>query len=157
VQAISSLIILAVVAARAINIIGWWRQWEGDRQMADTRHVQVRRIYDVPAADDGKRLLVDRLWPRGISKERARLDEWCKGVAPSTELRQWYGHDPARFAEFDGRYRAELQEPDRAAAFNQIAELADQGPVTLLTASKAVEISEAQVLANILLGKESIP
>lgn len=125
--------------------------------MTGARHVQVRRIYEAPAADDGKRLLVDRLWPRGISKERARLDEWCKEVAPSTELRKWYGHDSAKFAEFDRRYRDELRDPERAAVFTRIAELADQGPVTLLTASKAVEISEAQVLANILLGKESIP
>ena len=125
--------------------------------MTPARHVQIRRIYDAPGVDDGKRLLVDRLWPRGVSKERAGLDEWCKDVAPSTELRRWYGHDPAKFAEFNRRYRAELQEPGPAAALQQIAESAEQGPVTLLTASKSVEISHARVLANIVLGNDSMP
>ena len=69
-----------------------------------------------PLADDGSRVLVDRLWPRGVSKERAHLDEWCKEIAPSTELRKWYGHDPDRFEEFSRKYRAELQDPERAEA-----------------------------------------
>ena len=68
--------------------------------MAHAPHVQVRRVYDPPEASDGQRVLVDRLWPRGLSKERAHLDEWCKDVAPSTGLRQWYGHNPGRFEEF---------------------------------------------------------
>ena len=70
--------------------------------------VRVRRVYDEPAGDDGARVLVDRLWPRGLTKARADLTEWCKEVAPSTELRRWYGHDPAKFNEFARRYRAEL-------------------------------------------------
>ncbi|MEV0521141.1 DUF488 family protein, partial [Nonomuraea sp. NPDC050405] len=76
--------------------------------------VRMRRVYEEPAGDDGTRVLVDRVWPRGLSKAAARLDEWCKQVAPSTELRRWYGHDPDRFAEFTRRYLAELEEPERA-------------------------------------------
>lgn len=118
--------------------------------MAHQAHVQVRRIYDPPETDDGKRVLVDRLWPRGVSKERAQLDEWAKEVAPSTELRKWYGHDPDRFPEFEQRYRAELRDPEHVAAFKQLRKLADSGPVTLLTAAKRSDISEAQVLADVL-------
>jgi uncharacterized protein YeaO (DUF488 family) len=114
--------------------------------------VQVRRVYDPPGPDDGQRVLVDRLWPRGLSKERARLDNWCKEIAPSTELRKWYGHDPDRYAEFARRYRAELGDPERAAAFAYLRELASQGRLTLLTATKQSDISEAAVLAA-LLGK----
>lgn len=112
--------------------------------------VQVRRAYDPPEPTDGQRVLVDRLWPRGVSKERAHLDEWCKEIAPSTELRQWYAHDPAKFAEFTKRYRAELQDPDRAAALEQLSKLARKGPLTLITATKDSAISEAQVLSDIL-------
>jgi uncharacterized protein YeaO (DUF488 family) len=68
--------------------------------MAKAAHVQVRRVYDPPEANDGQRVLVDRLWPRGLSKERAHLDDWCKDIAPSNELRKWYGHDLDRYAEF---------------------------------------------------------
>ena len=73
--------------------------------MVKATQVQVRRVYDLPEPDDGQRVLVDRLWPRGLSKERIRFDEWCKEIAPSTELRKWYGHDPDRYAEFARRYR----------------------------------------------------
>lgn len=114
--------------------------------------VRVRRIYDPPEADDGSRVLVDRLWPRGMSKERANLREWCKDVAPSTALRQWYGHEPERFAEFDRRYRAELAEPGPAEALGSLRALASQGPLTLLTAAKRADISEAAVLREVLTG-----
>src|SRR6516165_4655813 len=77
-------------------------------------NVRVRRVYDEPEADDGTRVLVDRIWPRGMTKARAALGEWCKDVAPSTELRKWYGHDPDRFEEFTRRYRLELTDPGRA-------------------------------------------
>jgi uncharacterized protein YeaO (DUF488 family) len=118
--------------------------------MATAPHVQVRRVYDQPQTDDGQRVLVDRLWPRGLSKERAHLDEWCKEIAPSTELRKWYGHDPDRYDEFARRYRAELDDPERAAAFARLRELAAHGPMTLLTATKRSNISEAAVLAGLL-------
>ena len=112
--------------------------------------VRVRRVYDEPAGDDGARVLVDRLWPRGLSKERAELAEWCKEVAPSTELRTWYGHDPAKFDEFVRRYRAELEQPERAAAVRHLHDLADNHSLTLLTATKDPGISEAAVLADLL-------
>lgn len=114
--------------------------------------VQVRRIYDQPLASDGKRVLVDRLWPRGVSKERAHLDEWCKEIAPSTALRQWYGHDPARYDEFTRRYRAELDDSAHAPVLAHLRELASNGTLTLLTASKEFQISEAQVLEDVLTG-----
>jgi uncharacterized protein YeaO (DUF488 family) len=118
--------------------------------MAKAAHVQVRRVYDPPQANDGQRVLVDRLWPRGLSKERARLDDWCKEIAPSTELRKWYDHDPDRYAEFARRYRAELGDPARAAALAHLRELAGHGQLTLLTATRRSDISEAAVLADLL-------
>lgn len=110
--------------------------------------VQVRRIYDPVEPSDGQRVLVDRIWPRGVSKERAHLDQWCKNVAPSTELRKWYGHDPEKFDEFARRYQKELDEPERAEAFADLKGQAAQGRLTLLTASKRDDISEATVLAD---------
>lgn len=110
--------------------------------------VQVRRIYDDPSDGDGFRVLVDRVWPRGISKERAHVDEWCKAVAPSTELRKWYGHAPDRFDEFSRRYGKELEDPERAEALKHLEDVAQQQTLTLLTGSKAVDISQAAVLAG---------
>ena len=110
--------------------------------------VRVARIYEEPSGADGRRILVDRLWPRGVSKERAKLDDWCKTVSPSDELRRWYGHDPERFEEFSARYRAELEEGERAEALARIAADAESGTVTLLTATKEPDISEAAVLKS---------
>jgi uncharacterized protein YeaO (DUF488 family) len=110
--------------------------------------VHARRVYEQAAASDGRRVLVDRLWPRGLSKDRARLDEWLKAVAPSDELRRWYGHEPARFTEFTRRYQAELNEPERAAALRHLRDEARSGPVTLLTATRDLEHSEAAVLVK---------
>jgi uncharacterized protein YeaO (DUF488 family) len=119
--------------------------------MVSRKHeVRVRRAYDEQSAGDGIRVLVDRLWPRGISKARANLDEWCKDVSPSPELRKWYAHDPDRFAEFTSRYEAELEEPERAEALRHLRELAGQGTLTLVTATKRADISEAAVLAGLL-------
>jgi uncharacterized protein YeaO (DUF488 family) len=115
--------------------------------MADVR---VRRVYDEPVDNDGVRVLVDRIWPRGMTKARAALDEWCKDVAPSTELRKWYGHDPAKFEEFSHRYGAELEQAERAQALHHLRDLAADRRLTLLTASKDADISEAAVLAAIL-------
>jgi uncharacterized protein YeaO (DUF488 family) len=108
--------------------------------------VRARRVYEPAEQSDGRRVLVDRLWPRGLSKERARLDEWLKTVAPSDELRRWYGHQPGKFAEFTRRYEAELEEPERAEAVRHLREEASSGRVTLLTATKDLEHSEAVVL-----------
>jgi uncharacterized protein YeaO (DUF488 family) len=118
--------------------------------MGKLHNVQVRRVYDAPAPGDGTRVLVDRIWPRGMTKEKASLDDWCKQIAPSTELRQWYGHDPERFEEFTRRYTEELTKPERAEALAHLRELAKTGTLTLLTASKAADISEAAVLAGLL-------
>ena len=85
--------------------------------MTETSAIRVKRIYEDPSPDDGARVLVDRLWPRGVSKERADLTEWLKDVAPSTDLRKWYGHDPAKFDEFSRRYRDELDDDEHAEAF----------------------------------------
>lgn len=108
----------------------------------------MARVYD--DTEGGARVLVDRVWPRGLGKAAARLDEWAKDVAPSTELRKWYGHDPAKFDEFRERYERELDEPERREALRRLAERADQGPVTLLTATKNLALSQAAVLADIL-------
>ncbi|MDV3126770.1 DUF488 domain-containing protein [Mycobacterium sp. 21AC1] len=112
--------------------------------------VEVRRIYDAPMPDDGTRVLVDRLWPRGVSKARAQLDDWCKDIAPSTGLRDWYHHDPTLFGEFTRRYTDELRAPVPAAALARLKELATQRPLTLLTATKDPGISEAAVLRLLL-------
>ena len=105
---------------------------------------RVRRVYD--DNDGGYRVLVDRLWPRGVSRARAELDEWLKDVAPSAELRQWYGHDVERYTEFTRRYREELRRPPAAAAVARLRERARSEPVTLVTATRDIEHSGAQVL-----------
>jgi uncharacterized protein YeaO (DUF488 family) len=114
--------------------------------------IKLRRAYDGPAADDGIRVLVDRVWPRGLRKEDARIDEWYKDIAPSTQLRKWYAHDPARFAEFARRYQAELEDPQRARTLEQLRQLAQRQTVTLLTATKNIEISQAAVLVQLIQG-----
>ena len=115
--------------------------------MAGEPDVRVRRVYEPVSPDDGERLLVDRLWPRGLSKQSAHLDAWVKDVAPSTELRRWYGHEPERFAEFRRRYAAELREPERAKALARLNEAASHGTVTLLTATKDASLCEASLVA----------
>ena len=112
------------------------------------RTVRVRRVYDPPDPADGHRVLVDRLWPRGLAKNAAAVDEWLRAVAPSDELRRWYGHEVGKFAEFRDRYLAELGTPERAEAVARLRELADPGPLTLLTATKDAEHSQAAVLAE---------
>jgi uncharacterized protein YeaO (DUF488 family) len=113
-------------------------------------NIKVRRAYESRAPDDGTRVLVDRMWPRGLTKAKADLDEWCKQIAPSTQLRRWYHHDPTRYAEFARRYKTELKEPERADALTHLHKLAQTQTLTLLTASKQSEISEAAVLAELL-------
>jgi uncharacterized protein YeaO (DUF488 family) len=112
--------------------------------------VRVGRVYDQPTEPPATRVLVDRLWPRGLTKARAALDAWCKQVAPSPELRQWYGHVPERFPEFRRRYAAELATGEQAEALAGLRELAHAQALILLTASKDVTISEAAVLADLL-------
>jgi uncharacterized protein YeaO (DUF488 family) len=116
--------------------------------------VRARRVYEEPLPSDGTRVLVDRLWPRGLAKAAAHIDEWAKAVAPSDELRRWYGHDPAKFAEFRRRYAGELGEPERAAALQHLRDLARSGPVTLLTATRDLDHSQAADLAQRLTGQQ---
>jgi uncharacterized protein YeaO (DUF488 family) len=112
--------------------------------MAKKVRVQVRRVYDAPKRGDGARVLVDRIWPRGLTKIKADLDEWCKQIAPSTELRKWYSHDAERFKEFSRRYHIELKQPERSEALSHLRALAKVRTLTLLTATKQPEISEAE-------------
>ncbi|MFD9126593.1 DUF488 domain-containing protein [Kitasatospora sp. NPDC059571] len=114
--------------------------------------VTCRRIYTAPEPGEGARVLVDRLWPRGLRKEDAGFDEWLRAVAPSDGLRRWYGHDPELFEEFRRRYLAELAEPAPAAALDHLRQLAAAGPLALLTAARDLPISHAAVLAALLNG-----
>ena len=120
-----------------------------------TVNVRVRRVYDDPSAGDGARVLVDRVWPRGLRKAAARLDDWEKDVAPSTELRTWYRHDPAKFDEFRRRYSAELAAPGPREALARLRALVADGPVTLLTATRDLSLSQAAVLAQLLQESDS--
>src|SRR6478736_823721 len=106
--------------------------------------IRVRRVYDPPEDDDGTRILVDRLWPRGVSKEHAALDQWMKDISPSTELRQWFGHDPARWVEFRRRYAEELHQ--NGELLSQLRSLARQGPVTLVYSAHDEVHNDAIVL-----------
>ena len=113
--------------------------------------VRVRRVYDDPEPDDGVRVLVDRVWPRGLRAADVGHDAWVKDVAPSSELRRWYGHDPAKFEEFRDRYRDELGSDTARAHLDDLrARLADAGTLTLLTSTRDVEHSHAAVLAELL-------
>ncbi|MDO0929172.1 DUF488 family protein [Streptomyces sp. TG1A-8] len=114
--------------------------------------VRVRRIYDPPEPDDGLRVLVDRLWPRGLSKEEARVDEWPKGLAPSTGLRRWFHGAEGSYGEFRRRYRAELAAARAAEPLDGLRASARRGRVTLLTASRTPGRSHASVLAELLRG-----
>ncbi|MQY19785.1 hypothetical protein NRB20_28800 [Nocardia sp. RB20] len=110
-------------------------------------HFAVKRVYDTPDPDDGRRVLVDRLWPRGISKQRAHIDEWLKDVTPSTDLRRWFHADPQhRGAEFASRYRSELEDDAHRQGLEQLRELRASGPVTLVTAVKDLAHSHIPVL-----------
>jgi uncharacterized protein YeaO (DUF488 family) len=113
--------------------------------------VRLKRVYDVPGSGDGKRVLVERLWPRGLSKERAHIDLWLKEVAPSHDLRRWFGHDPEKFAEFRSRYQAELASETGQKALATLRELAQRGLVTLVFAAHDTEHNNAAVLRDLLL------
>lgn len=116
--------------------------------MTKAKDIRFHRVYDDASAEDGTRVLVDRLWPRGLRKEEAHLDAWLREVAPSTELRRWYGHDPQRFDEFRTRYLAELGDSSHQEALGELDELARHGRLTLLTATRDLDHSQAAVLAD---------
>jgi uncharacterized protein YeaO (DUF488 family) len=110
--------------------------------------IKLKRVYAEPSPDDGTRILVDRLWPRGLTKEKAAVDLWLKEVAPSNELRKWFAHDPTKWPEFKTRYRAELkQKPDQLAALKQATA---KGTTSLLFGAKDEEHNEAVVLQELL-------
>jgi uncharacterized protein YeaO (DUF488 family) len=115
-------------------------------------HFRLKRAYEPADTADGVRILVDRLWPRGLSKAKAKLNDWVKEVAPSTGLRQWFGHDPARWIEFQHRYRAELRE--QSAALDRIRDLARVRTVTLVYGARDEKHNDAVVLRAVLLGED---
>ena len=115
------------------------------------RDIRLKRAYQPAAADDGTRILVDRLWPRGLKKSEAAIDRWLKDIAPSTALRQWFAHDPARWPEFRRRYRSEIRRhPDQLA---ELRALARKGPVTLIFSARDERRNDAVVLRSVLLGR----
>lgn len=119
--------------------------------MIQASHLHLKRAYEPAVPADGKRILVDRLWPRGVSKEHAALDEWMKEIAPSDALREWFGHEPERWPEFQRRYKAELHE--HAAEVEQLRALAKAHTVTLVYAAHDEERNNAVVLRDVLLGR----
>jgi uncharacterized protein YeaO (DUF488 family) len=114
-------------------------------------NVKLKRAYDPPSRDDGTRILVDRLWPRGISKEKAALDRWMKDIAPSTDLRKWFAHDPKRWTEFRQRYANELHEHRDLLA--ELRSLARKGTLTLVYSAHDEAHNDAVVLRDVLLGR----
>ena len=108
--------------------------------------ILIKRAYEPPADGDGYRVLIDRLWPRGVRKDAARIDVWAKDLAPSTELRAWFGHDPAKWDEFRQRYAQELRAPAASALLDDLAQRARRGAVTLVYAAKDAEHSNAAAL-----------
>ena len=116
-------------------------------------NVRLKRAYESPEQKDGTRILVDRLWPRGVSKLEAGLDEWIKDIAPSAELRKWFGHDPGRWGEFRRRYRAELaRQPE---TLKDLRRRAREGPITLVYSARDEVHNDAIVLRNVILGRAS--
>lgn len=113
-------------------------------------HVESRRVYDLKPGEPGYRVLVDRVWPRGVSRDSLRLDEWCRRIAPSTELRKWFGHDPKRWAEFQARYRRELA--DQAGELDRLRAIAQKQTLLLLYAARDPEHNQAVVLRDVLAG-----
>jgi uncharacterized protein YeaO (DUF488 family) len=119
------------------------------RILAD--HIRLKRAYEPPAPDDGTRILIDRLWPRGIKKTNAAIDEWMKEIAPSTTLRKWFGHDPERWHEFRRRYQSEMREhPDE---FDRLRALAQRGRITLVFSAHDEQHNDAVVLRDLLLDR----
>jgi uncharacterized protein YeaO (DUF488 family) len=110
--------------------------------------IRLQRAYDDPGPDDGHRVLVDRVWPRGRTKVELRLDEWARDLGPSTQLRKWFGHDPVRWPEFQTRYHAELAAPDQARTLDDLAAKARTGTVTLVYGARDREHNQAQVIAD---------
>lgn len=119
--------------------------------MARKSRISIRRIYEAPTASDGKRVLIDRIWPRGVRKDEAVFDEWLKDIAPSTELRKWFGHSPERWEKFRERYQAEIAaNAETSEAFERLVELCRKGDVTLLYSARDEQHNNAVVLKELL-------
>ena len=114
-------------------------------------NVRLKRAYEPPARGDGTRILIDRLWPRGMTKEKAAIDDWFKDIAPSTALRQWFGHDPARWPEFRRRYAGEVRQ--NLESFDKLRARARRGPITLVFSAHDEAHNDAVVLRDLLLGR----
>ena len=114
-------------------------------------NIKLKRAYEAPAPEDGVRILVDRLWPRGLSKHRAAIDQWMKDISPSTKLRKWFGHDPSRWDEFRRRYAKEVhQHPE---LLDQLRSLAREGPITLVYSARDEVHNDAVELRHLILGR----
>jgi len=120
----------------------------GRKKARGTSNIQIKRAYDDPGSDDGLRILIDRLWPRGLSKSTLKLDSWVRHLSPSNALRKWYQHDPEKFAEFRKRYAAELKA--EGEGLDELRAAVKGRTVTLLTATKEIELSHATVLRDLL-------
>jgi uncharacterized protein YeaO (DUF488 family) len=126
-------------------------QWASMSSKVPAYNVNVKRIYDPPAPGDGFRVLVDRLWPRGLSKDAAAFDEWMKDIAPSAELRRWFGHDPTRWDEFQRRYAEELNEHQELT--DDLRKRAKCGPITLVYSARDETHNNAVALRDLILGQ----
>ena len=115
--------------------------------------IQIKRVYDTPSKSDGYRILIDRIWPRGVSKEEAKLDDWNKDLAPSTELRKWFDHDPEKFDDFSNKYKKELK--DQTEILKELRQKAKDQTVTLLYGAKDTEHNQAVVLKDVLEGLDA--
>lgn len=114
-----------------------------------SENVKLKRAYEPASRSDGKRILIDRLWPRGVKKTEAKIDEWMKDIAPSTQLRKWFGHDPARWTEFRRRYEAEVRQ--HPAQLGRLQALAREGPLTLVFSAHDEEHNDAVVLKELIV------
>ncbi len=112
--------------------------------------LRVKRVYEEPEEDDGERILVDRIWPRGLSKDKARLSDWRKELAPSNDLRKWFGHDRERWEEFKERYHAELEEAGKLEEVREISDMAEERNVTLIFGAKDAEYNNARALESFI-------
>ena len=121
--------------------------------MPQSLDIRLKRVYLPPEADDGRRILVERLWPRGLTKEKAAIEVWMKDISPSPELRKWYGHVPARWPEFQRRYRAELEGDQQTALLAQLHDIASKERVTLVYAAKDEARNSALIVQEVLLGR----
>jgi uncharacterized protein YeaO (DUF488 family) len=119
--------------------------------------VHIKRAYEPPSRRDGRRILVDRLWPRGLKKEQVKVVKWMKELGPSTELRKSFGHDPAHWKEFYKRYKAELRRPEARAMLKEVSEAAARGTVTLVYSAKDEEHNQAVVISEVLDSRRNAP